>query len=134
MIRDVDERLLATLCNMAAKGYICPPLKRLGDMLGVSEKAVFSAFESLKNGGRVSWRFRTIGRARRTRIVTILETGAQTAVPKTERVYHEYTPTNSGCRVRRLEGEEFRRRCAEIIARDGATWKPVCGERWGDTT
>lgn len=133
MSRNVDEWLLAALTDLAAKGHICPPLKRLGDMLDVSEKAIFSAFEDLKKAGRVSWRFKRVGRARRTRIVTITETGAQTATPKSEHIHHEYTPLASGCGVRRLEGEEFRRRAAEIMARDGTAWTPVRGERWGDT-
>lgn len=119
-----SAKLLETLTAHAEHGRPCPSLPQLGQSMRVSITTVKRALDELKAAGAITWRMKNAPIYGQLRIVTIKATGKSTGEPQPARPKVDrrssFTPTFYGPPVRRLTGEEFKRRAAELIARDQA--------------
>lgn len=120
-----SAKLLETLAAAAEHGRPCPSLPQLGQSMRVSITTVKRALDDLKAAGAITWRVKNAPIYGQVRIVTIKATGKSTGEPgmaKPKAAPPAYTPTPSALTSagRRLTGDEFKRRAAELIARDEA--------------
>lgn len=117
--------LLETLTAHAEHGRPCPSLTQLGQSMRVSSSTAKVMLDDLKRAGKITWRLKNAPMYGQVRIVTITATGRSTGEPaatKPKAAPTPYTPTadalTSAGRV--LSGAEFKRRAAELLARDAA--------------
>ena len=112
--------LMAILTRCAENSRICPSVAELAREARVGSHKIGAALFELKRRNLISWKMHRIGNQWIGRTVTIHATGRTTAMPgrPTEAPKPAFTPTEAGCRVRILVGEEFRARAAELEARE----------------
>lgn len=116
--------LLELLTAHADNGWMCPTVKQFAAALDAGMSTVAKHMEDLRKDGVISWRLIKLPPNRQVRIVTIAATGKSTATPQPSTRFNKpqeppFTPiaglTTAG---RRLTGEEFAARAAELLARD----------------
>lgn len=118
------SRLLTILIQHVENGWVCPSLPRLAQMIGVSDSTIGTYLKRLRQAGVITSRLIDVKPFGRARVVTITATGKSTATPQPSTRFNKpqeppFTPiaglTTAG---RRLTGEEFAARAAELLARD----------------
>jgi hypothetical protein len=121
---DPRAAILAVLTEHAERGYVCPHTLGLAKLAGCGVSTANRALSDLRRAGTIRVRYITLGMNKSIRVVTIASTGKSTREPApTKRKIHEreaYCPTETALTSigRRLEGEEFARRKAELEARE----------------
>lgn len=125
MTTDARTRLLATLTACAEHGRPCPSLTQLAQSMRVNTSTVSTMLGDLKRAGKITWRLKNAPLYGQVRVVTIASTGKSTGEPgpvKPKTAPPPYTPTPNALTSagRRLVGAEFKRRAAELLARDAA--------------
>ena len=119
---DIPHKLLTILTRCADNGRVCPSVADLAREARANSHKIAPAFFELKRRGLISWKMHRIGSQWIGRTVTIHATGRTTRMPgrPSEAPGPAFAPTDAGCRVRILVGEEFAARAAELLARDAA--------------
>ncbi len=115
--------LLRVLTEHAENNWICPSIPKLAELTGLCSATVSDYLRKLRQAGEITSRLVRMRPHGQARIVTIVATGKSTRKPEPTTRYNAhpkpvFTPTPQGSPVRRLEGEEFRIRAAELLARD----------------
>lgn len=130
--------LLALLTQYADNGWVCPSLPGLAKLTGINQSTVGEYLRRLRKARKITQRIIHVAPHGRARVVTITATGKSTATPAPSRRQKPerppFTPTENALTTagRRLEGEEFKRRAAELMARDAEDRRRQ--ERWGRAT
>lgn len=120
---DARARLLETLTAHAEADWVCPSLSKLAAMTGITLSTVSEYMRQLRKAGLITSRLVHVKPWGQARIVTITATGKSTKKPEPSTRYNAhpkpaFTPTVHGSPVRHLQGAEFKRRAAELLARD----------------
>ncbi len=115
--------LLRVLTEHAENNWVCPSIPRLAELSGLCSATVSDYLRKLRQAGEITSRLVRMHPHGQARIVTITSTGKSTRKPEPTTRYNAhpkpaFTPTLQGSPVRWLEGEEFRARAAELMARD----------------
>lgn len=128
--------LLALLTQYADNGWVCPSLPGLAKLTGINISTVSEYLRRLRKAKKITQRIIHVAPHGQARIVTITATGKSTATPQPSRRFNTpekpaFTPAPDAITTagRRLEGEEFKRRAAELMARDAEDRRRQ--ERWG---
>jgi hypothetical protein len=121
---DKRRSLLALIEGAARQGHVCPSLGRLAALLRLSANRVHEMLHQLRSEKAITWKIVYGGaHATRVRVATITASGLKTAMPGMNAKQRAQPakpagPTFIGPPVRTLAGAEFRRRKAELEARD----------------
>lgn len=117
--------LLAVLEEHANNGWVCPSLPGLAKLTNIGSTTVSTYLTRLCKAGDITMRLVHVRPHGQARVVTIVATGRSTRMPEPTTRYNKpadppFTPTATAItsRMRRLTGEEFARRAAELIARE----------------
>lgn len=118
-----ERSLLDVLTRYAEHDWVCPSLPKLAQELACSDTSISTWLRRLIKAGAIKSRLVKVLPHGQARIVTICATGKSTRTPTPSTRYNAhpkpaFTPLPSGSPVRVLVGAEFRRRAAELIARD----------------
>lgn len=124
MKSDPRAAVLAILTEHAEKGYVCPHTLGLAKLAGCGVSTANRALSDLRRAGTIRVRYVAIPPLNQVRVVTIASTGKSTREPPATTRYvaprEAYSPTATALTSigRRLVGEEFARRKAELEARE----------------
>lgn len=119
--------LLELLTQYAANDWVCPSLPQLAKLTGLTTSTVSDYLRRLRQSGDITSRLVHVKPHGQARVVTIVATGKSTRAPEPSTRYVRppdppFAPTANALTSpgRRLVGAEFKRRAAELMAREAA--------------